>query len=522
MPETDQKDRSDIFLPLSLFFLTIITRIPFTSRLLYHMDSGHFALALEKYDITVHQPHPPGYFLYVMLGKLSNYFIRDANSTFISISIVFSGLTIVAVYYLGREIYDKKIGLLGAIFAFTSPNLWFHGEVALSYVVEAFFSTVVAFLCWRIYRGEHKYIWLSAIVLGMAGGLRQNTIVFLLPLWLFSIRDVPIKKIILSIGLLGLICLLWFIPMVWMTGGWNAYSGAFRELWLFNTGHISVFERGWTSFKIFSLALLNFTFCSISVGIYLLGLAAYSFVRHRRFKYVDRAKVYFFSFWALPSFFFYVTVFIHLANPGYVLIFLPALCILLVVSIGYLSNEFKKITNKDIYIPLVILVIVTNLYVFFFSSNQVSYREIKEHDYELSIMLQNINLYDPTKTAVFVWKPYIFYGFRQIMYYLPEFRVYQIDKTISSTGEARKTFWGLNRRTFLSDEIVLPKSTEKFIVLFFSDSRDELMKVKGLYIKNLQPTDIYIASGHISLMKRMYPELKIRLQNNNRDNKYGF
>jgi hypothetical protein len=478
------------------------------------MDSGHFALALEKYDITVHQPHPPGYFLYVMLGKLLNYFIRDANSTFISISIVFSSLTIIALYYLGREIYDKRIGLLAAIFALTSPNLWFHGEVALSYIVEAFFSAIVAFLCWRIYKGEHKYIWLSVIALGIAGGIRQNTIVFLLPLWMFSVKGVPIRKIIGSLALMGLVCLLWFIPMVWMTGGWKAYREAFRELWLFNTGHISVFEKGWESFKIFSLALLNFIFYGIGAGIYVLSFAAYFLIRQRRLKYLDRAKVYFFSFWALPSVFFYLIFFIHPANPGYVLIFLPALCILLAVSIGYLSGEFKKIIKKDIYIPVVMLVIVINLYVFIFSSYQASYREIKKHDYELSIMLHNINLYDPTKTVVFVRKAYIFYGFRQIMYYLPEFRVYQIDTAIAPTGEVRKTFWGVNRETFVTDEIILPKSTENFIVLFLSDSRDEVLKIKDLYIKNLQPTGIYIAFGQISLVNKMFPELKVQLLDN--------
>ena len=437
-----QEVKYNILLPLSLFLITVITRIPFTSKFLYHIDSGHFALALDKYDITVHQPHPPGYFLYVMLGRLFHYFINDANTVFVSISVIFSGFTVVGIYYLGKEIYDKKIGLLAAIFALTSPNLWFHGEVALSYIVEAFFSAIVAFLCWRIYKGGHKYIWLSVVILGIAGGIRQNTTVFLLPLWLFSVKGMQVKKILLSLGLLGFVCLLWFIPMAYMTGGWNAYCGAFKELWLFNTGHVSVFENGWASFKIFSSALLNFTFYAIGAGIYVLGLAAYSLIRQRRLKYLDRAKVYFFSFWVLPSVFFYLMIFIHPANPGYVLIFLPALCILLAVSIGYLSGEFKKIIKKDIYIPVVMLVIVINLYVFIFSSNQASYREIKKHDNNLSIMLHNINLYDPTKTVVFVREPYIFYGFRQIMYYLPEFRVYQIDTAIAPTGEVRKTFWG--------------------------------------------------------------------------------
>jgi len=92
-------------------------------------------------------------------------------------------------------------------------------------------------------KGDHKYVWLSAIALGIAGGIRQNTIVFLFPLWLFSVRGVPVRKIILSLGLLGIVFLLWFVPMVWMTGGLNAYRGALGELWLFNTGYVSVFVK---------------------------------------------------------------------------------------------------------------------------------------------------------------------------------------------------------------------------------------------------------------------------------------
>jgi 4-amino-4-deoxy-L-arabinose transferase-like glycosyltransferase len=208
------------------------------------MDSVQYALALEQYDITVHQPHPPGYFLYVMLGRLLNLFIQDANITFIVISILFSGLTVVAVYYLGKEIFDKKIGIIAAAIAMTSPNLWFHGEVALTNTIEAFFSALVALFCWRIYKGKHKYVWLSVVALAVAGGIRQNTMIFLLPLWLFSVKGVPVRKTVSLLGLLIVCCLLWFIPMVYMTGGWSSYQEAFRELWLFNTGNVSVFEKG--------------------------------------------------------------------------------------------------------------------------------------------------------------------------------------------------------------------------------------------------------------------------------------
>jgi hypothetical protein len=473
------------------------------------MDSVQFALALEKYDIPSHQPHPPGYFLYVMLGRFLNLFVRDANTVFVSISIIFSGLTVTAVYYIGKEIYDRKTGILAAIIALTSPNIWFHGEVALTYIVEAFFSTAIAFLCWRIYKGEHKYIYLSVVILGIAGGIRQNTIVFLLPLWLFSVKGLPIRRIIISLVLLALVCLLWFVPMVWMTGGWNSYHEAFRELWLFNTGNVSVFERGWASFKIFFSALFDFIVYGIGAGILILGLTVYSLIRRWRLKSIDKKKIWFFSLWVLPSVFFYQFIFIQPANPGYVLIFLPALFLLIAASIVYMSDELKMVISKDIAIPIALVILIINTCIFFLSKYPVSSTEIRNHDRDLSVMLAGIKNYDPFKTAIFVG-PYIFFGYRHIMYYLPEYRVYQVDVRVAPTGEVRKTFWGLNRETFLSNEIVLSENLDNFVMILIAGDRDKVIGIEGLKVKNLQPSNIYAASGHISFVTDIYPELKVR------------
>jgi len=480
------------------------------------MDSVQFALALEKYDITVHQPHPPGYFLYVMLGRILNLFIKDPNTTFIVISIIFSGLTVVAVYCLGREMFSRRSGIIAAIVAMTSPNLWFHGEVALTYVVEAFFSVMVALLCWRIYRGEHKYIWLSAILLGIAGGIRQNTMIFLLPLYLFSIRGVPTRKIIASLGLLGITCLLWFIPMLSMTGGWTAYRDAFKELWEFHTGRFSIFEKGWYSFKIFSSSLFKFTIYGIGAGIFTLSLAAYSLIRNKRLKSVERNKLLFFSLWILPSVLFYLMIFIYPANPGYALIFLPALFILIAVSIEYINDELKPLIKKDISALIALFVVAINIYIFIFSRYPISYQEIRTHDRDLSILLANIRTCDPLRTAIFVG-PYIFYGYRQIMYYLPGYYVYQVDVRVAPTGEVRKTFWGHNKETFLSKEIILPETIGTFISPLINYDRNKVSEIKGISVQKLQPINIYLASGDISLIKNIFPDLRIQIQKNKKD-----
>jgi hypothetical protein len=77
------------------------------------------------------------------------------------------------------------------------------------------------------------------------------------------------------------------------------------------------------------------------------------------------------------------------------------------------------------------------------------------------------------------------------------------------TGEIRKTFWGMNRKTFLSDEVIFPEGIDTFAVLFVADDQKKVYGIKGVTTRKLLP-HICIASGSISQLKEVYPELKIR------------
>src|SRR6267378_2330617 len=162
---------------LSLVLLTgavAITRFVFRSHYLYDVDSVNFALAMQRFDPRVHQPHPPGYFLYICASRLLNSMFHDANLALVVLSILASCGVAVVIYKM--------------TFA------WFHGIVALTYIVEAFFSGFLGYLCWRIYCGRAGYILPAAIVLGVSAGVRPSSLVFLAPLFLFSLRNATPKR----------------------------------------------------------------------------------------------------------------------------------------------------------------------------------------------------------------------------------------------------------------------------------------------------------------------------------------
>lgn len=48
---------------LLLMAVILATRWCFRSNYLFHMDSINFALGMQHFDPSLHQPHPPGYYL---------------------------------------------------------------------------------------------------------------------------------------------------------------------------------------------------------------------------------------------------------------------------------------------------------------------------------------------------------------------------------------------------------------------------------------------------------------------------
>ncbi|MEK7714004.1 MAG: glycosyltransferase family 39 protein, partial [candidate division NC10 bacterium] len=155
--------------------------------MLYNWDAVQFALALREYDVVKHQPHPPGYILYVALGRLVNAWLDDPTAAYVVLAVVASGLTTFVVYYLARAVYDRATALAAATLLAVSPLFWFYGSVGLTYAGEALFASGVAYFAFRALEGSRSDAWLAAGYLGLAGGLRQSLLVLLFPLWLGSV-----------------------------------------------------------------------------------------------------------------------------------------------------------------------------------------------------------------------------------------------------------------------------------------------------------------------------------------------
>src|SRR2546421_12700196 len=95
-------DRLDLVFAGALAVLTVLSRLPYRARMLYNWDAVQFALALREYDVVKHQPHPPGYILYVGLGRIVNAWLHDPTAAYVLLAVVCSGLNSFYVYLVVR------------------------------------------------------------------------------------------------------------------------------------------------------------------------------------------------------------------------------------------------------------------------------------------------------------------------------------------------------------------------------------------------------------------------------------
>ena len=452
--------RLDVALAFSFGLLTVLLRLPYRLGVPYNWDAVQFALALKEFDVTKHQPHPPGYLLYVLLGRLLNGWVQDSAQTYVILAVLMSGMTTLVVYLLARALYDRPTALTAAALLTVSPLFWFYGVVGLSYAAEALMASAVAYFTYQALLGRERYIYLSAIYLGLAGGVRQSVIMLLFPLWLGSLAwgTRSARKIIVALGLLGLAVLTWFLPMIWLTGGLDRYLSASAELFSSTVAKTSVFNEG--SWEV-AFVQLRYLLESTLVGLGFLFLGLLGLPLYWRRHGWSRPE-WFLLIWMLPAIVFYSLV--HFGRAGYVLTYLPALMILLsrvlVVSVEAVTQTVETPRIRWAVMGAVVGTLVLTNGAFFVSAKptprefkrersdsrvgewmdraRADYQDmfesrtaaaLREHEAVIRTYVETIReLYDPRETALVteVGNPRSYTWLRHAMFYLSEYPIYQL------------------------------------------------------------------------------------------------
>jgi hypothetical protein len=389
-----------------------LTRFIFRSREPYDLDSVNFALGIARFDPRVHQPHPPGYFLYVCCGRLLDRFVHDPNLALVLLSIAASCGTVVFIYRLALRWSGQLAARFAALLFLLSPLTWFHGIVALTYGVEAFFSALIGYLCWLAFRGDHRWIPVTGLVLGISAGVRPSSVILLGPLFLLALYRTPIRYKLIGFLVLTLAVAGWFLPMLVASGGHRAYFYALDSLWrlvpskttIFNSSPINSIARAMTIAFIYLL-----TFGAAS-------LAPVTGLRNIR---VRSPEFLFSAVWTGPALCVFTFIYLKFVNSGYVLLLAPPGCVWLGVLLSqwYRGSDLPLVAKRSI----VATGAIVNIAIFLFSPLYCSYRSVRRFESQLRTVDGALaKIADPKDTLIVAFDSH-FLGFRHAGYSLPQY-----------------------------------------------------------------------------------------------------
>ena len=426
-------EKTDIIIAGSLFILGMITRVPFVSRTIFEGDSARFAMAMKGYDVAQMRPHAPGYILYVAAAKFTDLFLHDTRVSLIGVSLLSSALAVCALYLLSVQMYGSSNAVISAVLLLTSPLYWFNGEMPFTYALEGFLSVIFALACYQLLCGKKGWLLISGVALGLVTGVRQHIVIMLFPLWLYAMRRYSWKQVTASLLAFGLTCLVWFVPMITLTGGVEKYyaaSYAQVHTWVKHPAPflLQIVGRGkvFAGFMVYSLCF---------------GLLPMLYFYGRLSKIpnlVKDSRMIFLLIWLVPPVLFLIGV--NVFNPGHVVVVLPPLFICLAESIKGAAMDLQKAAQKVVLrvasplrtslfalfsykvnlVALVIVLVCVNTYIFLFKETRVSYATIRAGDRHIEELVRLTKESAAPQNAMVL----TFLYNTQAGFYLPDYLVY--------------------------------------------------------------------------------------------------
>jgi hypothetical protein len=178
-----------------------LTRFAALSKTPWDWDEVLFCLALNDYNVGAHYPHPPGFPLYVVLGRMARLFADSDFHALQTINVIAGMLAFPVMYWVARTFRLDFHGALasGIVFAIL-PNVWFYGGTAFSDVpaMILFLASVGAYMSSGTHvssvTGTRRY-YLGALLLAAGVLFRpQNAVVAVFPWTVATVRFVRAKR----------------------------------------------------------------------------------------------------------------------------------------------------------------------------------------------------------------------------------------------------------------------------------------------------------------------------------------
>jgi hypothetical protein len=209
---------SDLRIVLLLTVMCFLTRLVALPASMWEWDDILFASALHRFDMESHSPHPPGFPVFVMMGRAAYWVTGNEQLALAAVSVTFSSLLAGALFYFYRQVFDdRSVAVAGAVIGSFLPAVWAHSGAARSDEPAFVLGLICLALAINGIRSRRSLL-IACAVLGLGTGVRLTVVLAAGPAvalaliaWLWRRQWRPAVAGIV----LGVCCgLAWYVPLV--------------------------------------------------------------------------------------------------------------------------------------------------------------------------------------------------------------------------------------------------------------------------------------------------------------------
>ncbi len=474
-------NKKNVILAAVLFFSAILSRAPLIEHLQSHWDGPQYSIGIVRYSLTQDTPAPPGYPIYIAMGKFFYVFTHDPHLALLIISVLFSGIGVVIFYLAGQRIFNQSVGIINALLFLSGPTFYFFGLTAYAYGITPVISTALALVVFLIAREKKKLGFLLGLLFSLAIGFRIQDIFFLTPLFFYGLYCLPKnQKIVASISFI-LITFVWLFPLLNVVGGLQEYirlCSTFAQ-------NDSLPSPGIMYPIINRMTIVKGFFLSFSIGLLFLLFYPYTFLHQPKGKIIKKnAKMFlFFALWIIPSLLF--NLFIRSDHAGHQMTYLSGTALLIAYAIYKVTYK-----SKLFFIASVFLIVSSNLFTFFrdrdpnftmpYVATSFHYSEIRKNDIKLGSKIQYVKTHFSPQSTLIITSSYLW---RPIMYYLKDYQVDDIEALVTTDPQyrdIRRDAHDWNRKEYTEKKYLfnVPENITT-IVLFEDESKKWIQRDKA-------------------------------------------
>jgi len=254
----------------ALALIFALAHLPFLASSLEDIDSVNFALGVRDFNVAEHRPHPPGYPVYIAIGKVgtavAGAVMGGAPASAVearalaSISLLAGVVAVVCLYGVFSSLASRRSSASSAwavlnleAFAATAvtvscPLFWYLAARPMSDLPGLAFALAAQaclMLAWsrqspgpggdrrltpELTAASGRMIVIGSLLAAISIGMRSQTVWFTLPLLMLVLLDRVGRGVVGAMiggGIMFIIGgLAWGIPLLVVSGGWGPYLAA--------------------------------------------------------------------------------------------------------------------------------------------------------------------------------------------------------------------------------------------------------------------------------------------------------